>query len=101
MSQHIVPIKVYLLVFIALMVLLGSTIGASFLDLGPFNAVTALVIAGLKALLIILYFMHVRYSHSRLPWVFAGAGFFWLLILIVLAISDYLSRSWLAFSPPG
>lgn len=97
MSQHIVPLKVYFSVFIALMVLLAATIGAALLDLGPLHLVTALIIAGAKAILIILYFMHVRYS-SRISWVFAGAGFFWLLILIVLSIGDYISRGWL--TPP-
>jgi cytochrome c oxidase subunit 4 len=93
MSHHVVPLRVYLTVFIALMVLLALTIGAAFLHLGPFGLPVALTIAALKALLIVLYFMHLRYS-DHVPWLFAGAGLFWLLILIVLTISDYVSRGW-------
>jgi cytochrome c oxidase subunit 4 len=54
----------------------------------------AITIAITKALLVMLYFMHVRYS-GRLIWIFAGAGVFWFLILIVLTLADYLSRGWL------
>lgn len=60
---------------------------------GGLNAVIALAIAVLKALLVILYFMHARYS-SRLTWVFAGAGFFWLMILIGGTMDDFLTRNW-------
>lgn len=91
MSHHVVPIRVYVSVFIALMVLLALTIGVAFLDLGPLSVPIALTIAAVKAFLILLYFMHVRYS-GYIAWIYAGAGFFWLLILIVLTMSDYLSR---------
>lgn len=91
MSHHVVPIRVYVSVFIALMVLLALTIGVALLDLGPLSVPIALTIAAVKAFLILLYFMHVRYS-SHIAWIYAGAGFFWLLILIVLTMSDYLSR---------
>jgi cytochrome c oxidase subunit 4 len=94
MTNHVVPLRVYITVFIALMVLLALTIGAAFLNLGPFGLPLALTIAALKALLIVLYFMHLRYS-DHVAWIFAGAGFLWLLILIVLTISDYASRGWL------
>jgi cytochrome c oxidase subunit IV len=68
------------------------TWGIAFSNLGIFNPVVALAIACIKATLVILYFMHVRYS-DRLTMVTVGAGFFWLLILITLSLSDYLSRS--------
>jgi cytochrome c oxidase subunit 4 len=91
---HIIPKKTYYLVFGALMVLLFMTVGIAYLDLGELNPIAALTIAIVKALLIILYFMHVRYR-SHLTWIFVGAGFFWLGILIALTMNDYLTRSWL------
>ena len=94
MSEHIIPKKTYYGVFAALMILLAVTVGAAFLRLGSFNVVAALTIAVIKAVIIILYFMHVRYS-SRLTWVFVSAGFFWLLILLSLLATDYVSRDWL------
>ena len=93
-SGHVIPVKTYYLVFTLLMVLLALTVGVAYVHLGTFNAVAALTIAVVKALFIILYFMHVRYS-SRLTWIFVGAGFFWLAMLITLTLSDYLSRGWL------
>jgi cytochrome c oxidase subunit 4 len=61
------------------------------IDLKPFNIVIALAISVTKTVLIILYFMHIRYS-TRLTWVYVGAGFFWLGILIILGMTDYLTR---------
>lgn len=77
--------------FGALIALLLITTGASYLPLGPFGPVVALGIAGAKALLILLFFMQVRYK-SGLTRVFVCTGFFWLGILFVLTLSDYLSR---------
>lgn len=94
MSDHIVSRKTYFIVFVILLILLAATLGAAYLDLGPLNEVVALTIAIAKALLIILYFMHVRYS-NRITWVFVGLGFFWLAILVTLTMSDYLTRNWL------
>ncbi len=94
-SQHIVSIKLYATIFGALLLLTLATAGVAFVDLGgELNTIAALTIAIVKALLVILFFMHVRYS-SRLTWVFAGAGFFWLLILLTLTMADPLSRDWL------
>ena len=70
------------------------SVGVAYLDLGLWRIVLAVTIAAVKALLVILYFMHARYS-SRLIWLFAGVGFAWLGIMIVLTMSDYLSRGWL------
>ena len=80
------------------MVLTAVTVGVSFIDLGPFNTVVAVVIAVTKMLLVILYFMHVRYS-SRLTWAVVGGGFFWLAILLFLTLADYLTRGtgWLHY----
>jgi cytochrome c oxidase subunit 4 len=94
MSEHIVPRSIYYAVFAALMVLTGLTVWVAYLDLGFLNTAVALGIAVTKATLVILYFMHVRYG-TRLTWVVVSSGFFWLGILIVLGLSDYLSRGWL------
>jgi cytochrome c oxidase subunit 4 len=94
MTEHVVTTKTYYSVFTILMVLLVVTVGVSYVHLGEWNVVAAVTIAFMKAILIILYFMHVRYS-PRLLWIFVGAGFFWLAILFALAFSDYLTRSWL------
>lgn len=95
MSTHVVPQKVYFTIFTALIVLTGVTVVVAFYDLGPLNNLIMLTIAYTKALLVILYFMHVRYN-SRLTWLFVAAGFFWLLILVVFTLGDYLTREVLA-----
>ncbi len=92
-QHHLVPLKIYFAVFAALMVGTAGTVWAAFQDFGPLNTVIALGIAGVKATLVILFFMHVKYS-KPLIWVFVGSGFFWLAILLTLTVSDYLSRSW-------
>ncbi len=92
MTEQIHPSrKVYLWVFLALVVGTCLTWGIAFVDLGPWNPVIALTIACAKATLVILYFMHVRYG-NKLTMVTVSAGFFWLLILITLSLSDYLTR---------
>jgi cytochrome c oxidase subunit 4 len=98
-NEHIIPVKTNLLVFAGLIVLLIATVVAAQFDLGVFNVAIALTIAVAKALLIILYFMHVRFS-GRLAWVFAASGFIWLAILIGLTLSDYISRGWFDVPPP-
>ena len=87
----IVSIKTYCITFALLMVLLAVTIGVAYVDLGKFNMVVAMTVAIVKAVLIISVFMHVRYG-QKLIWVFAGAGFFWLSILLFLTMNDYLTR---------
>jgi cytochrome c oxidase subunit IV len=91
---HIAPLRLYLTIFGALMVGTVITVWVAFFDLGPLNNVVMLGIACAKALLVVLYFMHVRWS-TRLTWVVAGSGFFWLLILFSLTMADYLSRGWI------
>ena len=81
----------YVGIWAALLVLLLLTWALAQVNLGPFNTVVALSIAVAKMLLVLLYFMHVRYS-SRLTWVFVAAGFIWFLIMVDLTLSDYLSR---------
>lgn len=87
-----VSIRAYALVFLALLVLTALTTAIAFFNLGgAMNSVAAMAIAVCKAVLVILYFMHVRYS-DRLTWVFVGAGFFWLLILLGGTMDDVLTR---------
>ena len=95
MSEHIVPIRTYITIFLALMVLTAITVAVAFVDLGMMNNVVALTIAVIKAVLVILFFMHVRYS-TPLTWVVIITGFFWLTVLIGLTMSDYASRGWMA-----
>ena len=86
--------KVYFAVFAALLALTGLTTGIAFLNLGGIgNIAVALTIAVVKTVLVMLYFMHLRYS-SRLTILFAGAGVLWLGIMLVLTLSDYISRGW-------
>lgn len=91
-EQHSVSSRSYFVVFLALLVLLIATYLVAEIDLGPLNLIVALGIAVLKAVLVMLFFMHVRYS-SRRTWLFAGAGFLWLGILIALSLSDFLTRT--------
>jgi cytochrome c oxidase subunit 4 len=92
MSSHtILSTKTYLVIFLLLMALLGFTVGVAFLDLGKFNLPAAMAIAVVKAVLIVMFFMHVKYA-SRLTWVFAAAGFFWLAIMLIFTMTDYASR---------
>jgi len=98
MSEHIVSKKMYYAIFGALMVLTAITVFAANIDLGSekLNTIVALAIAVTKAMLVILFFMHVRYS-SRLTWVVVAGGFLWLFIMVALTMSDYLSRGMLTY----
>jgi cytochrome c oxidase subunit 4 len=97
MSAHIASPKLYFSVFFALIVGTVLTYLAALVDFGFLNNVVMLTIACTKALLVILFFMHVRWS-SRLTWVVAAAGFFWLLIMFSITMSDYMSRGWMVGS---
>jgi len=91
MSGHVAPKSMYYAVFAALMVGTALTVLVAFYDLGALNNVLMLGIACTKAALVVLFFMHVRWS-TRLTWVVAASGFVWLLILFGLTMMDYLSR---------
>lgn len=93
MSPHSVARQLYYQVFAALLVLTFLTVGVAFLNLGALNPIIALTIAVVKAVLVMLFFMHLRYS-SGLTWILVGAGVFWLLLLITITLSDYLTRGW-------
>ncbi len=92
MSSHVVPAKIYIAVFAALMVLTIVTVFAATHDFGLFNTPIALAIAAAKASLVVAFFMHVKFSDSltRL-WVLAGVAF--LSILLLLTATDYITRS--------
>ena len=94
MSEHIVPPSTYIAVWAALLILLGATIGLAYFSLGPLNVVAAVTIAFAKAILIVLFFMQVKYK-GRLISVFVCAGLFWLAIMFSLTMGDYMTRSWL------
>ena len=91
MSPTPLPRKIYFRVWLALLALLALTWGLAEFDLGPFNNVAALAISATKMLLVVLFFMHVRYEKS-LTWIFAAAGLIWFLIMVDLTLSDYLTR---------
>jgi cytochrome c oxidase subunit 4 len=93
MSGHIVPTRVYYTIFALLMVGTAITVGVAFVDLGPLNTIVALSIAVVKAVLVVLFFMHVKYS-TRLTWAVVVGSVFWLGIMLVLTMSDYLTRGW-------
>ena len=91
MSQHIMPVRTNVTVFVLLLVLLFATVAGAYLPLGVLHFPVAMTIAVAKAVLIVLFFMHLLYSH-RLTMVVSVAAFLWLAILIALTLSDYLSR---------
>ncbi|MCZ7626876.1 MAG: hypothetical protein C3F12_09795 [Candidatus Methylomirabilota bacterium] len=99
MAPRIVPPKVYYRVFVVLILLTLATTGIAYLDLRFLNPVAAITIAVCKASLVVLFFMHVRYS-VRLTWVFLCAGLLWLTVLIGLTLSDALTRDWLPVPAP-
>jgi cytochrome c oxidase subunit 4 len=97
-SEPILSVRTYIVVWVSLILLTLTTTGVAFIDLGgAWNTFTAVAIAVVKTLLVVVYFMHLRYS-NRLTWIFAGAGFFWLMILIQLTLSDVLTRNWLSLT---
>jgi cytochrome c oxidase subunit 4 len=93
MPDHVVPKKLYILVFAALIVLTGLTTGVAFINLGKWNTVAALVIAVCKASLVVLFFMHLRWS-SNLLRIVVASSLVWLAILIGLTLSDVFTRDW-------
>lgn len=96
MSEHIVPVRVYITIFLVLVVGTALTVAAAFVDFPwRLNTIVALTIATIKATFVVLYFMHVRYS-SRLIWVIMAAALFWMAILFAFTFSDYMTRDWIS-----
>ena len=96
-AGHISPIKVYVGIFLTLMVLTAVTISVAYINLGEMNKVVALGIASFKATLVVLYFMHVKYA-SRMTKLVVVTGLFFLGILLSETMIDYASRTWV--NPP-
>jgi len=96
MSAHILPKRVYYTIFAILLFCTYLTVQIAFFDLGALNTVAAVGIAIFKATLVILFFMHVKYS-PRLTWAVVLGGIFWFGILVALTMSDYLTRAWRTF----
>jgi len=92
MSEHIIPSKTYYAIWVLLLILTGVTAWVATIDLGPLNTVVALVIATSKALIVTLFFMHVKYTSEKLTKVVIVSAIFWLLILLALSMVDYSTR---------
>ena len=84
----------YVAIGISLLTLTAITVFAAFVNLGPFNPVVALLIATIKATLVVLFFMHVKGASEKLTAVVVVSGFFFLAILLSLSLADYLTRAW-------
>jgi cytochrome c oxidase subunit 4 len=96
MSEHIVPVRIYVTIFLVLLIGTLLTVWAAFQDFPwQLNTIVALTIAITKATFVVLYFMHVRYS-TRLIWVILAAALFWMGILFALTFSDYWTRDWIS-----
>lgn len=89
--QHVMPVRTNIAVFVALLLLLVATVGAARLPLGEWHVPVAMAIATVKAALIMLFFMHLLFSH-RLTMIISVASFFWLAIMVALTLNDYLTR---------
>ena len=95
MSEHIVPVKIYVTIFLALLLGTALTVMAAFVDFPwQLNTIVAMTIAITKATFVVLYFMHVRYS-ARLIWVIMASALFWMGIMFALTFSDYWTRGWI------
>lgn len=94
MSGHVAPTRLYYVIFGALMILTALTVAVAYKDLGLLNTYVAMTIAVAKATLVVLYFMHVRWSGRLIP-ILLAAGVLWLVILLALTMSDYASRGWM------
>ena len=92
-EHHIVPKSTYYLIFAALMAGTGLTVAAAFIDMGVFNNVVALTIAVTKATLVVMFFMHVKYS-PKLTWLVVISSVFWLFLLLFITLGDYMTRGW-------
>lgn len=101
-ADHIVPVRTYLAIFVTLLVMTFVTVEVAYVDLDRIlphlNIVAALAIAVFKAVLVILFFMHVKYS-PRLTWLVVGASFVWLAIMFGITLADYTTRG--ALGTPG
>ncbi len=95
-GEHVIPTGIYVGIWASLMILTGLTVFASEIDLGAWNIVLALLIATIKGTLVVLFFMHLKYS-PKLTVVTVIAAVFFLLILLGLSMTDYLTRAWATY----
>jgi cytochrome c oxidase subunit 4 len=98
-SAHVLPKSIYYTIFLSLMVLTAATVGVAFVNLGAANFPVAIAIAITKATLVVLFFMHVKYS-SRMTKMVVAIAIFFLLVMLGLTMTDYLTRDWFS-SPRG
>jgi len=94
MSEHVSSVKLYVAIWLALLLGTGLTVAAAFVNLGPFNTIVALAIASTKAVLVVLFFMHVKYAHEKMTKLVIVTAIFFLLILLALSMADYATRLW-------
>ncbi len=92
-AHHVVSPAIYVIVFVSLLVFTALTVGASYIEMGIFNPIAAIAIACIKAVIVVLFFMHVKYS-SKLTKLTVFAGIFTFLTLIGMTLADYISRAW-------
>src|ERR1700674_2913641 len=93
-SEHIFSVSSSVAIWLALLAGTGITVAAAFIDLGPFNIIVALTIATIKATLVVLFFMHVKYTHEKLTGGLVVSAIFWFLVLLALSMADYTTRLW-------
>lgn len=93
MSEHIISSKIYYVIWITLMVLTVVTAAVAFVDLGQFNTVVALVIATFKATLVVLFFMHVKYTSEKMTKTVIICAIFWLVLMLTLGLTDFVTRA--------
>ena len=94
MPEHISSLRSAIAVWLALLAGTTLTVTAAFIDLGPFNTIVALAIATTKATLVVLFYMHVKYTHEKLTGLVIVSALFWLFILLTLSMADYATRLW-------
>jgi len=93
MSEHIIPSRIYYMIWVTLMVFTVITAAVAFVDLGPFNTVVALIIATFKATLVVLFFMHVKYTSEKMTKTVIICAIFWLGLLLILSLADFATRA--------
>jgi cytochrome c oxidase subunit IV len=93
-AEHISSLGSSVGIWLTLMVFTGLTVGAAFVDLGPLNTILALSIATFKAILVVLFFMHVKYTHEKLTPLVIVSAIFFLFLLLGLSMADYATRLW-------
>ena len=92
--EHISSLGSCLAIWLALLAGTTLTVAAAFIDLGPFNTIVALTIATIKATLVVLFYMHVKYTHEKLTGLVIVSAIFFLFILLALSMADYTTRLW-------